>query len=122
MQDMNVSNSQFNPLLREKLMKNLIGHVAEEEVHSNFSLCFVISDVPNDDLPSLEKAIDSTNSESKAKSFARTKISVPTQSHPNAPAKPLFETVAGMLAAPIDYLNDIFKKFPEDYKKGVPPP
>jgi hypothetical protein len=31
-QDMKVSNSEFDPLL-EKLMKNLNEHIAEEEVH-----------------------------------------------------------------------------------------
>jgi hypothetical protein len=47
---------------------------------------------------------------------------VPTQSHPSAPDKPPFETVAGLMAAPIDHLKDMFKKFPEDVKKGQLPP
>ena len=57
-----------------------------------------------------------------ANSFKRTKMFVPTQSHPSAPAKPPFETVAGLMAAPIDHLKDMFKKFPEDVKKGQLPP
>ena len=48
------------------------------------------------------------------KSFGRTKMFAPTKSHPSAPSKPPFETVAGLLAAPIDIIKDLFKKFPED--------
>jgi hypothetical protein len=70
----------------------------------------------------LEKAIDIAESESLERSFTRTKMFVPTQSHPSAPAKPPFETVAGLMAAPIDHLKDMFKKFPEDVKKGQLPP
>jgi hypothetical protein len=73
-------------------------------------------------LPALEKVIDSVESESLETSFTRTKMFVPTLSHPGAPAKPPFETVSGLMAALIDHLKDIFKKFPEDVKKGQLPP
>jgi hypothetical protein len=44
----------------------------------------------------------------------RTKKFVPTHSHPNAPDKPPFETVVGLMTAPLDKLQDVFKKFPKD--------
>ncbi len=36
-----------------------------------------------------------------------------SRAHPNAPNKPPFETVAGLMAAPLDKLRDLFEKFPE---------
>jgi len=79
-------------------MKDLNQHIQEEE---------------NDDLPALESAIQNDESESIAKSFGRTKAFVPTRSHPNAPNKPPFETVIGLMTAPIDHLGDLFRKFPD---------
>jgi hypothetical protein len=49
-----------------------------------------------------------------AESFGRTKAFVPTRSHPMAPNKPPFETVAGLMAALIDYLGDLLRKFPNE--------
>jgi hypothetical protein len=37
----------------------------------------------------------------------------PTRSHPSAPNKPPFETVVGLMTAPIDKLRDMFTKFPD---------
>jgi hypothetical protein len=37
--------------------------------------------------------------------------------HPSAPNKPPFETFAGLMAAPIDKLKDMFAKFPTDEQK-----
>jgi hypothetical protein len=34
--------------------------------------------------------------------------------HPNAPNKPSFETVAGLMAAPLNKLRDLFEKFPQN--------
>jgi hypothetical protein len=79
-------------------MKDLNQHIKEEE---------------NDDLPALEGAIQNDESESIAKSFGRTKAFVPSRSHPNAPNKPPFETVIGLMTAPIDHLGDLFRKFPD---------
>lgn len=42
-----------------------------------------------DDLPALEKALATTDSEDLAKSFGRTKMFVPSRSHPSAPDKPV---------------------------------
>jgi hypothetical protein len=36
------------------------------------------------------------------------------RAHPNAPNKPPFETVAGLMAAPLDKLRDLFEKFPQN--------
>ncbi|PVH71633.1 hypothetical protein DL98DRAFT_577271 [Cadophora sp. DSE1049] len=89
---------EFLPTL-EALMKDLNQHIQEEE---------------NDDLPALESALQEDESESMAKSFGRTKAFVPSRSHPSAPNKPPFETVIGLMTAPIDHLGDIFRKFPDE--------
>lgn len=49
-----------------------------------------------------------------AKSFGRAKAFVPSRSHPSAPNKPPFEIAVGLLAAPIDHLVDLFRKFPDE--------
>lgn len=49
-----------------------------------------------------------------AKSFGRTKAFVPSRSHPSADEKPPFETAMGLLAAPIDHIADLFRKFPNE--------
>ena len=79
-------------------MKDLNQHIQEEE---------------NDDLPALESSLQGDESQSMAKSFGRTKAFVPSRSHPSAPNKPPFETVIGLMTAPIDHLGDIFRKFPD---------
>ncbi|CRL31061.1 unnamed protein product [Penicillium camemberti] len=86
-------------------MENLSEHIKEEE---------------NDDLPKLEAALSEEDSESYAKSFGRTKMFVPSRSHPSAPDKPPYETAVGLLAAPIDHLADLFRKWPDS--AGMPNP
>jgi len=81
----------------EKLYKNLDQHIREEE---------------QDDLPALEKVLPEGESEAIGRSFQRTKYFVPTRSHPSSPDRPPFETVAGLLAAPMYKLGDMFRKFP----------
>ena len=49
-------------------------------------------------------------------SFARTKHFIPTKSHPSAPDRPPYETVMGLMAAPMDKLMDMFKSFPRERK------
>lgn len=84
----------------EELWKPLKQHIEEEE---------------HDDLPALEKVLEPNNtSVSYANTFQRTKHFVPTRSHPSAPDKPPFETVTGFLAAPIDKVMDLFRKFPKN--------
>jgi hypothetical protein len=96
---MSASYDDYIPKLKE-IWQLLSTHIQGEE---------------RDDLPSLEAALSSAvgKSESLAKSFDRTKWFVPTRSHPNAGEHPPFETVAGLLAAPIDHLADLFRKFPD---------
>ena len=99
---MKATDSAYVPKLKE-LWAILGQHIKEEE---------------KDDLPALEKAIlakgDKGTSESLAKNFGRTKMFVPSRSHPSAGENPLFEGPMGMLAAPLDHIADIFRKFPDN--------
>ena len=64
------------------------------------------------DLPALDRALNSEESNSLVRSFRRIKLLTPARSHPVAPNTPLLETVTWMLAAPFDQLADLFRKFP----------
>ncbi|KAF2416557.1 hypothetical protein EJ08DRAFT_739550 [Tothia fuscella] len=98
-QNMKAEDPQYLPKLKE-LWSHLTEHIKDEEQH---------------DLPALESALNSQDgeSESLAKSFGRTKAFVPSRSHPSAGEHPPFETVMGLLTAPIDHIADIFRKFPD---------
>lgn len=98
-QNMNSSDPDYIPKLKE-LWSALDAHIKEEE---------------DGDLPALEKELGSEHgaSEDMAKSFGRTKAFVPSRSHPSAGEHPPFETVMGLLTAPIDRVADMFRKFPE---------
>lgn len=102
-QKLSPSDPEFVPTI-DSLWQALTQHILEEE---------------RDDLPSLEAAIEEAESGRLAASFARTKHFVPTQSHPGAPDRPPYETAAGLLAAPIDKLMDLFKKFPNQDETKV---
>ncbi|KAF5027134.1 hypothetical protein F66182_760 [Fusarium sp. NRRL 66182] len=67
------------------------------------------------DLPALEQALTThaQETESLATQFSRTKHFVPTRSHPSAGENPPFESVMGLMAAPIDKLGDMLRKFPD---------
>lgn len=93
---MPVTDPHFLPTIKS-LMADLSKHIKEEE---------------EIDLVKLEGAITPTESGNLAQSFGRTKMFVPSRSHPGAPDKPPFETAVGLLAAPIDHLADIFRKWP----------
>ncbi|KAL9103371.1 MAG: hypothetical protein Q9163_001583 [Psora crenata] len=97
-QGLSAGSPEFMPTL-DALMKDLSQHIQEEE---------------KDELPALEKSIEEGESENLATSFSRTKMFVPSRSHPSAPNRPPFETVAGLMAAPLDRLGDLFRKFPKD--------
>lgn len=97
-QNMKAGTDEFIPQLK-KLMDHLSQHIKEEEEH---------------DLPLLRKNIDEAQGLELAKSFGRTKMFVPSRSHPSAPNKPPFETIAGLFAAPIDHLGDMLRKFPDE--------
>ena len=103
-QKMNPSDAQFLPTI-QALMNDLSRHIEEEETS---------------DLVKLEDALDEEDSQSLAKSFGRTKMFVPSRSHPSAPDKPPLETAVGLLTAPIDHLADLLRKWPDT--KGMPNP
>lgn len=94
---MKSTDSNFLPTINA-LMEELSQHIKEEETA---------------DLVKLEKALTDNESESLSKSFGRTKMFIPSRSHPSAPSKPPFETAIGLLTAPIDHLADLFRKWPE---------
>ncbi|KAF1809801.1 hypothetical protein P152DRAFT_461187 [Eremomyces bilateralis CBS 781.70] len=98
-QNMQPNDPNYVPKLKE-LWGNLEQHMNEEET---------------DDLPALEQALQKAKgeSESMAKTFGFTKMLVPSRSHPSAGEHPPFETVMGLLTAPIDHIADIFRKFPD---------
>lgn len=96
-QNMHAQDSRYVPKLKE-LWSVLSKHIKEEE---------------RQDLPALEQALEPSASESMATSFGRTKAFVPSRSHPSAGENPPFETVMGLLTAPIDHIADLFRKFPD---------
>jgi len=103
-QKLKASDPDFIPTIKA-LMEDLSQHIKEEEA---------------DDLPQLEQALSPEESEKYSKSFGRTKMFVPSRSHPSAPSKPPYETAVGLLAAPIDHLADLFRKWPDT--AGMPNP
>ncbi|KAF4335024.1 HHE domain protein [Fusarium beomiforme] len=98
-QDLKATDPSYVPHIK-KIWGLLEKHIEEEESR---------------DLPALEQALRSEvkASENLAADFERTKHFVPTRSHPSAGENPPFETVMGLLTAPIDRLGDIFRKFPD---------
>lgn len=103
-QNMKPADPEFEPTIKA-LMADLSTHIQEEE---------------QQDLPKLEDAISREESEKLSVSFGRTKIFVPSRSHPSAPDKPPFETAVGLLTAPIDHVADLFRTWP--HTKGMPNP
>lgn len=95
---MSCSDPQFLPTIRA-LMDDLSQHLKEEETN---------------DVPKLDNALSWQESNRLARSFDRTKMFVPTRSHPGAPNRPPFETAVALLTAPIDRLADIFRKWPDE--------
>jgi hypothetical protein len=89
---MKPSDPEFEPTVKA-LMQDLSEHIKEEE---------------SQDLPKLEDVLTTEENEKLAKSFGRTKMFVPSRSHPSAPDKPPFETAIGLMTAPIDHLADLF--------------
>ncbi|KAJ6032762.1 hypothetical protein N7540_003494 [Penicillium herquei] len=103
-QNMQPSDPQFEPALKS-LMSDLSKHIKEEE---------------SEDLPKLEDNLSTEESDELSTSFGRTKIFVPSRSHPSAPDKPPFETAVGLMTAPIDHLADLFRSWP--HTSGMPNP
>lgn len=97
-QDMSASDPQYRPTL-DAIMYGLNKHFDEEQ---------------DEDIPSLESVLDSSESDRVSRRFERTKILMPTRAHPNAPTTPFFETAVSFMEAPIDHIADImWREFPE---------
>ncbi|KAE8139751.1 hemerythrin HHE cation binding domain-containing protein [Aspergillus pseudotamarii] len=99
-QGLQPDDPEFIPTLKA-LWANLAQHIKEEETQ---------------ELPALEHVLSESDSDSMARSFGRTKKFIPTRSHPAAPDKPPYETVAGLMSAPMDRLGDMLRKFPDEAK------
>ncbi|KAI1263993.1 hypothetical protein F5Y18DRAFT_93137 [Xylariaceae sp. FL1019] len=99
-QKMDSTQPEFEPKLK-KIWSILSDHIDGEE---------------KNDLPALEDALkdDPGQSEDLAASFESTKAFAPSRAHPSAGEHPPFETVMGLLTAPIDRLSDLFRRFPKD--------
>ena len=95
-QNMSATDPKYVSKLKE-IWASLSKHMKEEETR---------------DLPALEKKLGEEESQSLSTNFGRTKMFVPTRSHPSAGEHPPFETVLGLMTAPIDKVADIFRKFP----------
>lgn len=118
-ESLKAGSSEYNDTLA-KVIAELKPHIAAEETQ---------------DLPALESHLGAAKSKDVAASFTRTKMFVPTRlvilyglmfqglthhpnrAHPSAPDKPPFETVAGLMAAPMDQLKDMLSKFPTEEMK-----
>lgn len=99
---MSPDNKNFFPLL-DTLLTDLHEHIEHES---------------QEDMPRLEEILSREESKSLANYFEKTKLIIPTRSHPSAPNKPYFENFAAMLAAPIDKFMDLLRAFPEQGKLG----
>lgn len=95
-QGLSATDPQFKPAL-EGLLKDLERHIEQEE---------------GEDLVRLEEMLSRAESEALSRSLDRTKMFVPSRSHPTAPNKPPFETAVGLLTAPVDIVADLFRKWP----------
>ncbi|KAK2850593.1 hypothetical protein FQN49_005516 [Arthroderma sp. PD_2] len=98
-QPLSASDAKFRPTLDE-LMDKMNTHINEEE---------------DEYLPSLESVLDPVESEQLARTFERTKMLMPTRSHPAASSdQPMFETALALAQAPIDRVADMMRRFPEE--------
>jgi hypothetical protein len=93
---MKPSDPNFLPTL-QSLWADLEAHMAHEE---------------SEDLLWLEDALSEQESLGLSQKLERTKLFVPSHAHPKAPSTPPFETAVGLLTAPLDRLEDLFRKWP----------
>ena len=93
---MSATDPQFKPVL-QGLLEDLQRHIEQEE---------------RGDLVQLEEKLSKAESEALTRSLERTKMFVPSRSHPTVPDKPPFETAVGLLTAPVDMVADLFRKWP----------
>lgn len=97
-QDMAPSDPKFMPLL-DDLMEVLHHHIEHET---------------DEDMPRIEGLLSQEESEALARSFERTKLIVPTRSHPGAPTEFYLENLAALMAAPMDKFQDWMRSFPTE--------
>ena len=71
------------------------------------------------DLVRLEASITAEESNRLARAFDRAKLFAPTRAHPEMPDPP-YETVADFMAAPLDHLLDLFRRWPGDGLTPIP--
>ncbi|KAJ5742453.1 uncharacterized protein N7511_011472 [Penicillium nucicola] len=71
-------------------------------------------DVETIDLPKLENHITFDESEQLASSLQRAKVFVPSDLRPRVPNKPLYETAAEMITAPLENLQGLLPTWSED--------
>lgn len=122
-QSLSPTSSDYIPKLRT-LWTDLSSHIKEEEEDDLPSLESALSKAEKADSP-IDKAISVAESPKAGKSeseilatrFESTKMFVPTRSHPSAGENPAFESVMGLLTAPIDLLGDMLRKFPGEQEK-----
>lgn len=98
-QPLSASDAEYRPTL-DDLMSKIDTHINEEE---------------DEYLPSLEAVLDPGESQDLARTFERTKVLMPTRSHPTAAVQqPAFETAVALVQAPLDKVADLMRKFPEE--------
>ncbi|KAJ6114014.1 hypothetical protein N7523_007331 [Penicillium sp. IBT 18751x] len=102
-QSLSCSDPRFIPTLTI-LMEELLAHIHVEETL---------------DLVQLESAITAEESDRLARAFDRAKWFAPTRAHPDLPDPP-YETVADFVAAPLDHLWDLFRRWPGDGLTPIP--
>ncbi|KAJ5103540.1 hypothetical protein N7532_004069 [Penicillium argentinense] len=100
-QGLRSTDPRFVPTL-QALMGDLENHIRTEEA----------------DFARLEAVLSQEDSEALTHAFDRTKMFVPSRSHPLAPNKPPFETAVGLLTAPVDMVADMFRKWPHPVEEG----
>ncbi|EYE94315.1 HHE domain protein [Aspergillus ruber CBS 135680] len=64
------------------------------------------------DIPALDRKLSQEESVGLSRALDRTKMFVPSRSHPGAPSKGPFESAVGLMMAPMDLLGDLFRKWP----------
>lgn len=104
LEKLKIDDKDFGSLLKS-VMNDLLQHMELEE---------------KEEFPVIQSSASAEDLEKLAVSFSRRKSIVPTQAHPHAPNTPGLATVTGLLMAPFDKLQDLFKDFPsQDEIKGA---
>ncbi|OJJ87499.1 HHE domain protein [Aspergillus glaucus CBS 516.65] len=95
-QTLKPSDPRFRPTL-QSLLTDFKSHAYDEETT---------------DVPALDKKLSQEESVGLSRALDRTKMFVPSRSHPGVPSKGPFESAVGLMMAPVDHLGDLFRKWP----------